>query len=94
MGSTFNQLYYHFVWGTFKRHDLIDGEIEKDLRRLINDKITEKKSELLSFGCTSDHVHLLVRLHPAISVSEIIGEVKGYSSYVIANQIYPDSGFR
>ncbi len=49
--------------------------------------ISEKKSELLSFGCTSDHVHLLVRLHPAISVSEITGEVKGYSSCVIANQI-------
>jgi REP element-mobilizing transposase RayT len=35
-----------------------------------------------------------VRLHPAVSVSEIIGEVKGYSSYVISNQIQPQSDFR
>jgi len=94
MGDSYHQLFYHFVWGTYKRHELIDKDIEKDLKRLINDKILEKKSELISFGCTTDHVHLLVRLHPAASVSEIIGEVKGYSSYVVANQLYPDSGFR
>ena len=94
MGSSYHQLFYHFVWGTYKRHEMIDAEIEKVIKRLIRDKIEEKKSELLSFGCTCDHVHLLVRLHPAVSVSEIIGEIKGYSSYVISNQIYPDSGFR
>ena len=94
MGSSYHQLFYHFVWGTYKRHELIDEEIEKVIKRLIRDKIEEKKSELLSIGCTYDHVHLLVRLHPAVSVSEIIGEIKGYSSYVISNQIYPDSGFR
>ena len=52
------------------------------------------KSELLAFGCTSDHVHLLVKLHPNASVSVIVGEVKGYTSYVIANQIKPELGFR
>ncbi len=94
MGSTYHQLFYHFVWGTYKRHEMIDAKIEKDLKRLIRDKIIENKSELLCFGCTTDHVHLLVRLHPAVSVSGIIGEVKGYSSYVIANQIRLESGFR
>ncbi|MEA3479305.1 MAG: IS200/IS605 family transposase [Bacteroidota bacterium] len=94
MGSSYHQLYYHFVWGTYKRHELIDEEIEKDLERLIQDKIIENRSELLSFGCTTDHVHLLTRLHPVVSVSGIIGEVKGYSSYVMANQIHPESGFR
>lgn len=94
MGSTYHQLYFHFVWSTYRRLDMITEAIEKDLKMLIRDKIIEKKSELLCFGCTSDHVHLLIRLHPAVSVSEIIGEVKGYSSYVIAYQIYPESGFR
>jgi REP element-mobilizing transposase RayT len=73
---------------------MIDDLIEKDLKKLIKDKITEKKSELLCFGCTADHVHLLVRLHPAVSVSEIIGETKGYTSYVISNQIHPNFDFR
>jgi len=75
MGSTYHLLFYHFVWGTYKRHEMIDVKIEKDLKRLIHDKIMENKSELLCFGCTTDHVHLLVRLHPSVSVSGIIGEV-------------------
>ncbi|NQS90991.1 MAG: IS200/IS605 family transposase [Chloroflexi bacterium] len=94
MRSTYQQLYYHFVWGTYRRQELIDEEIKNDLKRLIYDKILENKSELLCFGCTSDHVHLLVRLHPSVSVSRVAGEVKGYSSFVIANLIHPDSGFR
>jgi REP element-mobilizing transposase RayT len=48
----------------------------------------------MAFGCTSDHVHLLVKLHPAVSLSVIVGEIKGYTSYVIANQIRPELGFR
>ena len=94
MGSTYHQLYYHFVWSTYKRLEMINGGVEIDLKRLIRDKIIENKSELLSFGCTSDHVHVLARLHPAVSVSAIIGEIKGYSSYVMANQIEPKSDFR
>ena len=94
MGSTYHHLFYHYVWGTFKRLEMIDNEMEKDLRKIVNDKIVEKKSEMISFGCTSDHVHILVKQHPAVSVSEMIGEVKGYSSYVINKFKSPDFGFR
>ena len=94
MGSSYHKLYYHLVWSTYRRHEMINVEMEHDLKRLIQDKIIELKSELISFGCLTDHVHLLVRLYPAVSVSVIVGEIKGYSSYTIANRIYPDSGFR
>ena len=94
MVSAYHQLYYHFIWGTFERQKMIDERIEKVLKKLIKDKVNEKKSELICFGCTDDHVHLLVRLHPALSISEIIGEIKGYSSYVIANQIHLERDFR
>ena len=94
MGSSFTQLYYHFVWTTYKRSLMINDEIETYLERLIRDKIIEHNSELLAFGCTKDHVHLLVRLHPSQSVAGIIGVIKGYTSYVLANRFQPDLGFR
>ena len=94
MGSTYLQLYYHIVWSTYKRYPWINDRVEKALEKLIRDKIIAAKSELLAFGCTSDHVHLLVILHPSTNVSVIVGEIKGYSSYVIANHIIPDLGFR
>jgi REP element-mobilizing transposase RayT len=94
MGSSYHQLYYHFIWGTYKRYQLISRNIEKDLSKLIKVKIIEKKSELICFGCTEDHVHLLLRLHPSVSVSEMIGEIKGYSSFILNNKLYPEDGFR
>jgi len=42
MVSAYHQLYYHFIWGTHKRHKMIDERIGKDLQRLINDKVNEK----------------------------------------------------
>jgi REP element-mobilizing transposase RayT len=94
MGSSFLQLYYHVVWTTYKRFQWIDEEIEKDLRKLIKERISGAKSELLAFGCTSDHVHLIFKLHPTVSIAVIVGEIKGYTSYVISNLIKPDLGFR
>jgi hypothetical protein len=35
MGSSYHQRFYHFMWGTYKQSDLIDKEMEKDLRGLI-----------------------------------------------------------
>ena len=94
MGSTYLQLYYHIVWTTHKKKPWIDKKIKRVLESLIREKLVATQSELLAFGCTSDHVHLLVKLHPSASMSVIAGEVKGYTSYVIANRINPKSGYR
>jgi len=94
MRSLYHQLYYHFVWGTYKRLDLIDKNLEPILNKLLKDKTQDKGSELLCFGCTGNHVHLLVRMIPSISVSELVGELKGYSSYIISDKIQPEIGFR
>ena len=42
MGSSYYQLYYHYIWGTYKRLPMIDNEIEEDLKMLITNKIKEK----------------------------------------------------
>jgi len=94
MSSSYLHIYLHLVWATFKRMDLIAEELEPDLRNLINDKIIENKSILIAFGCTSDHIHLLLNLHPAVSIATIVGEIKGYSSFIISNKIHSDCGFR
>jgi len=94
MRSLYHQLYFHIVWGTYQKLAMIDETVEPILQKLIKDKIREKNSEMLSFGCTADHVHLLVRMIPSISVAELIGEIKGYSSFVISNKVQPEIGFR
>ena len=92
MGSSYLHLYYHFVWTAYKRLAWIDEKTEESLHRLIRDKVIELKSEPLAFGCADDHVHLLVKLHPSLSVAGFVGEINGYTSYIIANRINPDLG--
>ena len=94
MGSSYLQIYIHIIWSTYKRVEMIDYELEQYLTELIEAKLNEYKSRLIAKGCSSDHIHILVNHHPAVSISKLIGELKGYTSYMIANKIYPDSGFR
>ena len=93
MGATFIHLYYHLIWTTYKRFPWIDEELEQIILKLIQEKVIEYKSELLAFGSTSDHIHLLVRLHPTKCIAGFVGETIGYTSFVIANKICPDLGF-
>ena len=37
-----------------------------------------------AMGGTSDHVLLLVRLHPSIAVARLMAEVKGFSSHAVS----------
>ncbi len=41
-----------------------------------------------------DHVHLLVRLHPTVSVSDLIKGVKGSSSHLVTHEILKGAFFK
>lgn len=52
------------------------------------------KCEPISIGGIEDHVHLLVRLHPAVSVADLVKDVKGASSHLVNHVIQPGGNFR
>jgi REP element-mobilizing transposase RayT len=41
-----------------------------------------------------DHIHLLVRLHPATSVSALVKDVKGASSHFVRSVLSPGAPFQ
>jgi REP element-mobilizing transposase RayT len=94
MGSSYRQIYLHIIWATYKRLEIIDEELETYLIELFVAKLNELDCKLIAVGCASDHVHILIDHHPSVSISKLVGELKGYSSYMIANKIFPDCGFR
>jgi hypothetical protein len=49
MGSSYLQLYFHFVWSTYKRLPWIDDEIELHLESLIRERIIIKKIRIDGF---------------------------------------------
>jgi REP element-mobilizing transposase RayT len=48
--------------------------------------------EVLALGGDSDHIHLLIRISTAISVAELVKEIKGSTSHLL-NHLEPDKGF-
>jgi len=92
--SSYTYLYTHFIWSTWKRQEIIDPDLEPILHQLISEKVNDHNSKLLKVGGTSDHVHLLINVNPVISVSKLIKEIKGYSSFTVANIIRPNSYFK
>jgi REP element-mobilizing transposase RayT len=52
------------------------------------------KCEALAVGGTSNHVHILVRLSPAVSVADLVKQVKGSTSHLVTHVIDPDGFFK
>jgi putative transposase len=93
MANTFTNLITHVVFSTKYREPLIHNYFKKRLYEYFGGIIHNKQGRLLSAGGTSDHVHLLVKLLPVESVSQAVGELKGYSSKWINDQKLIDGHF-
>ncbi|MCD4728599.1 MAG: IS200/IS605 family transposase [Pirellulales bacterium] len=90
MGHTFHQLYYHFAWATRGRRALIRREHRQSLLKIINEEAKKRGGWPIRHNAMPDHVHLLVRLPPSVSVSDFIGQVKGATSHRVNEEIKPD----
>ena len=80
MANTYTQLYVQIVFAVKSRHNLIHKDIRDELEKYICGIIKNNKSKPLAIYCNPDHTHILVGLHPEISVSEITGDIKSSSS--------------
>lgn len=80
MAGTFSNILIHVVFSTKNREHLIDKTFEGELYSYIGGIVKNERGTLLSAGGVSDHVHLLLRVSPAISISEMLKKIKGNSS--------------
>ena len=80
MAHTYHWHFTHFVWATWDRMPLLEGEIEQDAYALIRAQCAHLKVALYAIGGVADHVHLLVELPRTLCVSDFMEAVKGVSS--------------
>jgi len=83
MPNTYTQLYIHCVFAVKYRAAVISSEWEERLHKYITGIAQNNGHKLLAINSVSDHVHLLIGLSPAQSISEIMRLVKGDSSEFI-----------
>ncbi len=68
------------MWSTKNRVNLIDKALKPELLRHIKENSITKKIHIDFHNCVSDHIHILINLHPDQKLSEVIQLIKGESS--------------
>jgi len=80
MAGTYTELIYHLIFSTKNREPLISPRLQAELYPYIGGILRGQGGHLLEVGGMPDHLHLLIRIKPDISVSEIVRLVKANSS--------------
>ena len=65
------------------RRQVIYKDIKADVGQILGTLCRRKGIEIIEAECMPDHIHMLVRIPPKYSVSEIVGYLKGKSSLMI-----------
>ena len=94
MRASYTQLYLHLIWATWDRLPLITADVESRIYAAIAAKCRQLKCEPLAINGVEDHVHVLVRLHPTVSVARLVKEIKGASSHLMTHEIKPGKFFK
>ena len=74
---------YHLVCAPKYRRQIIYGKLKIEIGKILRELCERKGIEIIQDKCCPDHIHMLVRIPPKYSVSEIMGYLKGKSSLMI-----------
>ena len=77
---SYTRFLYHIVFRTKRSKNSIPEQHEKELYAYMLGIINNKKCKLYRIGGISNHIHLLVDIHPTIAVSDFMKELKEYTS--------------
>ena len=77
---------FHIVWITKYRKKILTGELAKRTRELIRQYCKSLDVEIIKGHIAKDHIHLFVSVPPHLSVSNLVKELKGKSSWKIMSE--------
>ena len=91
MPSAFTQNFYHTVFSTKHRANLITPDLETRLYPFIGGIARDLRCMLLAVSGMPDHVHLLLRYRADLSHAELLQQIKARSSKW-TNETFPTGG--
>lgn len=83
MAGTFSQIYIQIVFAVKGRENLIGYKWNKDLHKYIAGIINGKNQKSIIVNGMPDHIHAFVGLKPAMSISDLVRDIKNNSSNLI-----------
>ena len=77
---------YHIIFAPKYRRKAIYGKLKKDIGRYLRRLCEYKGVEIVEANACSDHIHMLVKIPPKLSVSSFMGYLKGKSALMIFDE--------
>lgn len=87
--TTVSLINYHFVFcPRYRRKIFLIPKVEERFKELVNIKCKEMDIEIIAIECDKDHTHLFLDCLPALSPSDIMQKIKGYTSKILREEFY------
>ena len=84
----FHEIYLHLTWHTKDNYPLLTPQFEIEVHNFLRDRCRQTDDVYFhSVGGTKTHVHLAINIEPHVTISDLVGELKGVSSHDL-NKIY------
>jgi putative transposase len=99
MANTYTQMIVQLVFAVQGRQNLIKSNNRDELEKYICGVINNQNCKPLTLYCNPDHIHILLGLHPAKAVSDLVREIKtGSTNFInsknwIPNKFHWQEGF-
>lgn len=88
--STYTQIIYQIVFSTKYRKPVLIKENREKLFKDIWGILKNKKCHLYQINGVDDHLHIVTHLHPSVSLSNLVKDIKlGSNSYIKEHQLFP-----
>ena len=74
---------YHIVFTPKYRRKIIYNKLRRDIVQIIKDLCKWKGIEIIEGKAMPDHIHILLKIPPKMSISNFMGYLKGKSAMMI-----------
>lgn len=81
--SVFYQNTVHLVFVTKRRRGALGDRLLGVIKTAIGETCEQMRCELIQFNGEASHVHMVVSVHPRLAVANLVGKLKGKSSYLL-----------
>lgn len=93
MPNTYTQMYAHIIFSPKGRQNLILPSFEERLYKYLTGIVQKKGQKLIAVNGMPDHIHLFVGFQPSVSISDLVKDVKAYSSKFVNDEHFLPNHF-
>lgn len=83
---TKHKMHYHIVWIPKYRKRVLKGKLAARISELLHTCAEMNRWKIEELNVQVDHVHMVVRLRPDVSVSKVVQLFKGSSSRIVRRE--------